>query len=70
VDELAARPDRRKLPGFVTDRTRCTISQISSDNAVTFFDKSRPGRIVIRGRLERRRALFEIEDMRGVKPRT
>ncbi len=58
------------LPGLITDRN--ALQQIFTnllDNAVKFFDKSRPGRIVIRGRLERRRALFEIEDNgRGVKP--
>jgi signal transduction histidine kinase len=58
------------LPGLVTDRN--ALQQIFTnllDNAVKFFDKSRPGRIVICGRLERRRALFEIEDNgRGVKP--
>jgi signal transduction histidine kinase len=59
-----------KLPDIVTDRN--ALQQIFTnllDNAVKYFDRSRPGRIVIRGRLERRRALFEIEDNgRGVKP--
>jgi signal transduction histidine kinase len=58
-----------KLPDIVTDRN--ALQQIFTnllDNAVKYFDKSRPGRILIRGRLERRRALFEIEDNgRGVK---
>ena len=59
-----------KLPDIVTDRN--ALQQIFTnllDNAVKYFDKTRPGRIVIRGRLERRRALLEIEDNgRGVKP--
>ena len=59
-----------KLPDIVTDRN--ALQQIFTnllDNAVKYFDKSRPGRILIRGRLQRRRALFEIEDNgRGVKP--
>jgi signal transduction histidine kinase len=58
-----------KLPDIVTDRN--ALQQIFTnllDNAVKYFDQSRPGRILIRGRLERRRALFEIEDNgRGVK---
>jgi signal transduction histidine kinase len=59
-----------QLPEIVSDRT--ALQQIFTnllDNAVKFFDKSRPGRIAIRGRLEGGAALFEIEDNgRGIKP--
>lgn len=58
-----------QLPEIVSDRT--ALQQIFTnllDNAVKFFDKSRAGRIAIRGRLERGAALFEIEDNgRGIK---
>ena len=58
------------LPTIVSDRN--ALQQIFTnllDNAAKFFDPSRPGRISIRGRLERGRALFEIADNgRGVKP--
>ena len=59
-----------QLPTIVSDRN--ALQQIFTnllDNAAKFFDKSRPGRITIRGRLERGRALFEVQDNgRGVKP--
>ena len=59
-----------ELPTVVSDRN--ALQQIFTnllDNAVKFFDRSRPGRIAIRGRLERGRAYFEVADNgRGVKP--
>jgi signal transduction histidine kinase len=58
------------LPSIVSDVS--TLQQIFGnilDNAVKYFDTSRPGRIVIRGRRIGNVAIFEVEDNgRGIAP--
>jgi signal transduction histidine kinase len=59
-----------RLPTIVTDRAG--LEQIFSnllDNAAKYLVADRPGRIVVRGRIERDRAVFEVEDNgRGIAP--
>ncbi len=59
------------LPEITNDRI--AIDQVFAnviENAVKYLDSARPGRIVVRGRTEHGRALFEIEDNgRGIDPK-
>ena len=59
-----------RLPTIVTDRAG--LEQIFSnllDNAAKYLAADRPGRIVVRGRIERDKAIFEVEDNgRGIAP--
>lgn len=59
------------LPNLVGDRL--AIEQIFSnllDNAVKYLDPERPGRIVVRGHIDRHRIIYEIEDNgRGIDAR-
>jgi len=59
------------LPSIVSDRL--AIDQILSnliENAVKYLQPDRPGRVVVRGRIEGIRAIFEVEDNgRGIDPR-
>jgi signal transduction histidine kinase len=59
------------LPSIVSDRL--AVDQILSnliENAVKYLQPDRPGRIVVRGRIDGIRALFEVEDNgRGIDPR-
>ncbi|MGN6270371.1 MAG: sensor histidine kinase [Sphingomonas sp.] len=59
------------LPAIVSDRL--AIDQILSniiENAIKYLQAGRPGRIVVRGRIDGIRALFEVEDNgRGIDPR-
>lgn len=59
-----------RLPTIVSDRSG--LEQIFSnllDNAAKYLAEGRPGRIVVRGRIERGRAIFEVEDNgRGIAP--
>lgn len=59
-----------RLPTVVTDRT--ALEQIFTnllDNAAKYLVDGRPGRIVVRGRIERGRAIFEVDDNgRGIAP--
>jgi len=61
----------KRLPQIVSDRT--AIEQIFSnliENALKYLSPNRPGRIVVRGRTEDGRAIFEVEDNgRGIDPR-
>ncbi|MFD1702424.1 ATP-binding protein [Methylopila henanensis] len=59
------------LPTLVTDRLSFEqIMQNLIENAVKYLDRSRPGRIVVRGRYAGHRAEFDIEDNgRGIDPR-
>jgi signal transduction histidine kinase len=59
------------LPELHTDRL--AVEQIFGnliDNAVKYLDPSRPGRITVRSRIARGRAIIEVEDNgRGIDPR-
>lgn len=59
------------LPEITNDRI--AIDQVFAnviENAIKYLDPARPGHIVVRGRTEMGRALFEIEDNgRGIDPR-
>lgn len=59
-----------RLPVVVSDRA--ALEQVFSnvlDNAAKYLVDGRPGRIVVRGRVERGVALFEVEDNgRGIDP--
>ena len=59
------------LPQIVSDRL--AIDQIFSnliENAVKYLKPGRPGRIEVRGKVERNRVIYEIEDNgRGIDPR-
>jgi signal transduction histidine kinase len=59
-----------RLPTIVSDRAG--FEQIFSnllDNAAKYLAADRPGRIVVRGRIERDKAIFEVEDNgRGISP--
>jgi signal transduction histidine kinase len=59
-----------RLPTIVSDRVG--LEQIFSnllDNAAKYLSADRPGRIVVRGRIERDKAIFEVEDNgRGIAP--
>jgi signal transduction histidine kinase len=59
------------LPTVVGDRL--ALEQVFSnlvENALKYLKPDRPGRVVVRGRIEGRRALFEVEDNgRGIAPR-
>jgi len=59
-----------RLPAIVSDRAG--LEQIFSnllDNAAKYLSPDRPGRIVVRGRIERDKAIFEVEDNgRGIAP--
>ena len=59
-----------RLPTIVSDRA--ALEQIFAnllDNAAKYLVADRPGRIVVRGRIERARAIFEVEDNgRGIAP--
>ena len=61
----------RPLPEIVSDRL--AIDQILSnliENAVKYLQPGRPGRIVVRGRIDGIRAIFEVEDNgRGIDPK-
>ena len=70
-DEAGATVDiEGRLPTIVSDRAG--LEQIFSnllDNAAKYLAADRPGRIVVRGRIERDKAIFEVEDNgRGVAP--
>lgn len=59
-----------RLPVIVSDRA--ALEQIFAnllDNAAKYLAEGRPGRIVVRGRIERDKAIFEVEDNgRGIAP--
>jgi signal transduction histidine kinase len=58
------------VPDIVSDRL--ALEQVFGnllDNAVKYLDRSRPGRIVVRGREEASQLVFEVEDNgRGIAP--
>ncbi|WP_374447124.1 CHASE3 domain-containing protein [Stella sp.] len=60
----------KPVPDLVSDRL--AVEQIFGnlvDNAVKYLDPARPGRIVVRGRMEGARAVYEVEDNgRGIAP--
>lgn len=62
---------KHPLPEIVSDRL--AVDQILSnviDNAIKYLQPDRPGRIVVSGRIEGIRAIFEVEDNgRGIDPR-
>jgi hypothetical protein len=72
LDELGAELTvETPLPQIVNDRV--AIEQILSnliENAVKYLKPGRPGRICVRGHVERDRAVFEVEDNgRGIDPK-
>ncbi|KQT55349.1 MULTISPECIES: sensor histidine kinase [unclassified Aureimonas] len=72
LDEIGAEVEVvRPMPGLVSDRV--AVEQIFSnlvENAVKYLKPGRPGRITVRGRSEKGRILYEIEDNgRGIDPK-
>lgn len=69
--ELGAEIAVEPLPGIVADRV--AVEQVLSnlvENAVKYLKPGRPGRIVVRGRREGLRAIYEVQDNgRGIDPK-
>jgi len=70
-DERGAIITIEALPDLISDRL--VLEQVFSnllENALKYLEPGRPGRIVVRGRLEGRMALYEVEDNgRGIAAR-